>query len=137
MWDFTCRVMPDAGIADANTGIFVRGPPVKFPLSSAPAVMDSCESQRASVRHGIARIHAKVQQNLMNLAAVCGDRAEDRARARVEADRFGKRRLQHALQLADKRVQIDGGKTRLGLAGGSEELLHERRAALDRFLDDL
>src|SRR3954451_18131597 len=73
----------------------------------------------------------------MKLTFISGDQRQVRLKLEVEVDRLRKCRLQHSFELAHDRVEVDGRKTRLGLARGSQELLDQGGPALDRFLYDL
>ena len=73
----------------------------------------------------------------MNLAPVGCDRRQVRLQMQFEADHLWERGLQHFFQLAHERVEVERRKARFCLPRGSQQLLHERGAAFDRFLDHL
>ncbi len=125
-----------SGVAHADAGIILRaGAGERF--GQLRARRNRClERERPAVFHRVARIHAEIQQHLVNLAAIGGDQGKVRLQAQLEVDHFRERRLQHFFQLTHERIQIEGGKSRLRLARRGQQLLHEGRPALDRFLDD-
>ena len=106
----------DAGVAHANARVAIGGDAGEHFRKIGAGRDGSEERKGAAVRHGVARIHAKIQQDLMDLALVGRDQGKVRLQFQIETDRLGKSCLQHWLQLTNERIQIDGRKTRFGLA---------------------
>ena len=106
----------DARVAHADTGIIFRGDAGKNFGEIRTRSDAGAKGESAALRHGIARIHTKVQQDLVKLAFVRRDERKIGLEFEMEIDCFGKCRLQHALEIADERVEIDRGKTRFSLA---------------------
>src|SRR5687768_2719773 len=80
------------------------------------------DPQHAAIRHRIAGIQGKVQQDLLDLPAVSGDVVEVLLLHDLNEDVFADQASQHRLHTADDGVEIDDS--------GGEQLLSAERQKL-------
>src|SRR5260221_4187009 len=81
--------------------------------------------ERAAVGHGIARIDAEIEKDLMHLRRIAGDGPEIRRRKELHRQRFRERIPEHSQQLLHEVHGIDRNALSLHAAGKAEHLLDQ------------
>ena len=89
----------------------------------------SLDGQLASGRHGVARIHGKIHDDLLDLPGISAHRAESVCRNHHQIDILADHASQHLQVLGDHGVQIENFRGEHLLAAEGEELASQRGGA--------
>ena len=137
MWGLTSLADASAGVGDANENVTLGVHPAKGHAQLIAGGDAGREGNGAAVRHGVARVDAKVEKDLMDLTPVRLGEGQTRLELENKINCLREGRLEHAIEFLDKHVQVERGEAGLGLAGRGQKLLDERGAAGDGVANDL
>ena len=91
----------------------------------------------AALRHGVARVHAEVEQHLVQLRGIAQHRPKVGRKIRLDVD-VARESLRHDLgQLADEMLELEQHALAFHAARKGEHLLDDARAAFRAALDDV
>ena len=130
------RVHPHAGVHDSQdrvrTGRQGLGPVGRGRLDLDAVGLDT---QGAAARHGVARVHRQVHQDLLELARVGVDVPGPRSQSEEQLDVLADEPPQHPADLVDHRVEVEVLALQHLLAAEGQELPGETGGAIGRLLD--
>ena len=95
----------------------------------------SPDEEGATPRHGVARVHGQIDDDLFDLAAVGMDHAQTRLQNQLGFDVFTDHAAQDPIQVLEDHVQVENARLERNPAAEGEQLPSKGRRPLSGFQD--